>query len=660
LLLVFFSPSRFSSAWWPFHLAIPLKMLVGPRPNALRADLALHCLHLDMSFHKTHTPGELIERIDSDVTRLANFFSQFIIQVLGNALLIIGILILLWQADWYAGIALTLYGIPTFVITRAAPAALGLWSLIALYISVELVRQVASFGDIWGDVTFRYTTGALLRFNLFASTLRRPGAVSLLVSVGDALSRYDDDVDETSDFPLWIPHMLGGTISSLIAMIIMARINMTITLVIFLPLAFSLIVARLAWGRIHRYSHAARTASGNVNGFLGELFSAVQAVKVANAEKDVISHFRTLNDVRRKTMLRSRLFSALLGSISDNAVSFGIGITLLLAAQAMAAKTFTVGDFALFVYYLSFTTELPSEWGTFIGDYKQQEVSITRMVELITDEPSDVLVKHAPVYEHGALPELQSTPPAPELLLTQLEVRGLTYRYPSTQRGITSIDLHIPHGSFTVITGRIGAGKTTLLRTLLGLLPKESGEVYWNGEPIANLADFFKPPHTAYTPQIPHLFSTTIRDNILLGIPQKDTHVERAIHASVLEQDIQAMPGGLDTVIGPRGIRLSGGQAQRTAAARMFVRQPALLVFDDLSSALDVETEHVLWERVFAHQTATCLVVSHRRTILQRADYIIVLRDGQIDAQGKLSELLATNEEMRRLWRGELEGKASE
>ncbi|MFC2099464.1 ABC transporter ATP-binding protein, partial [Candidatus Bipolaricaulota bacterium] len=97
-------------------------------------------------------------------------------------------------------------------------------------------------------------------------------------------------------------------------------------------------------------------------------------------------------------------------------------------------------------------------------------------------------------------------------------------------------------------------------------------------------------------------------------------------------------------------VKLSGGQRQRTAAARMFVRDPELLVFDDLSSALDVETERLLWERSFAHGDRTYLVVSHRRPALERADRIILLQEGRILGAGTLAELLADHDEMRRLW----------
>jgi ATP-binding cassette subfamily B protein len=542
---------------------------------------------------------------------------------------------------------------------------LGQAWLIGLYVLIEQARLVVAIGYEWFGMTFRLVTSAWMRANLFASILRRPGDQPLPVSSGEALNRFRhyEDMGEITDFPTWIPDQVGKWMAALIAVVIMARINLSITLVIFLPLFGVMFLTRLFWGRMLVYSRLGKTASDATAGFLGEAFGAVQAVKVAGAEENMAAHFIRLNDERRRVEMRFAFFNGLLNALNSSVVSFGIGVMLLMAGMAIAHQTFTVGDFALFVSYLWFTTQVPSELGTFYGDYKTQAVSIERLMELIRPQPAQALVEARlrPAYLPGTLPETPYPAKTAADRLETLEVDCLTYHYPSENgdgRGVEAVTFSLQRGDFLVITGRIGSGKSTLLRALLGLLPAQSGRVVWNGRPVDDQAVFFRPPRCAYTAQVPRLFSDTLRENILLGLPAQQVDLGKAIHMAVFEPDVAVLEHGLDTLVGPRGVRLSGGQVQRAAAARMFVRQPELLVFDDLSSALDVETEQTLWQRISERGSdLTCLVVSHRRAALRRADMILVLKDGKVEAQGKLADLLKTSAEMLRLWRGEVEGE---
>lgn len=540
--------------------------------------------------------------------------------------------------------------------TASGQIHLGM-TLLGILVAILLVNIVQTAMSYIAEMTYvksEFSIVSLLQHNLLKRILERPGARAVPESVGAAISNFRDDPQIIVGMFTVVSILLSQLTFAIVAVAILIHVNLRLTLFVFLPLFVIFVLTQMMLGRVMVYRKATREATSQLTSALGETFGAVQAIQVAGAEAHVVAHLNTINGRRRDLMLREDRLWQVVNRVFSDMVPLGTAFILFIVALTQHAVSIRAGDLALFISYLGIVIRLVRASGNFLARYAQITVSFERLINLLQGAPAERLIAHVELYQGKTEPP----PPVPvektdEHHLVTLQARNLTYHYPDTGRGIAGITLCLKRGSLTVITGRIGVGKTTCVQVLLGLLPADAGEVYWNDRLIDDPASFFVPPHSAYTAQVPHLFSDPLRENILLGLPEERVDLAAAVHMAVLDRDVETLENGLDTVIGTRGVKLSGGQAQRAAAARMLVRDAELLVFDDLSSALDVETEQHLWDQLFSTGEHTCLVVSHRRQVLRRADHIIVLKGGCLEAEGDLETLLETSEEMQRLWRGD-------
>jgi len=522
-----------------------------------------------------------------------------------------------------------------------APAGPNVWSLIALWFAAQVAPMVALYFAVWIYMTFTMLSRVMLRTDMLGWMMFARGPRVARGTAGAALSRFRDDVNETLSFMEGWSDTFGQAVFAALALVIMWRVDPTVTYAVIAPMLLVVVITQRITAGIHRYSRVAREADARVTSFVGEMFTAVQAIRVAAAEPRVLGRLQALNDERRKTAVRYQVYVTLLDTFGVGTSNLALGLVLLLAAGAMRDGHFTVGDFMLFSGYVGQVTSAPRWLGRLLARKRTADVALMRITTLLGDAPDEAITARLP-----ASPRI--VPPEPRL--ETLEIRGLTSLYPSSGQGVRDIDFVLRRGQVTIVTGRVGAGKSTLLKAVVGLLPIDTGEVLWNGVAVDDPATFMTPPRSAYTAQTPRLFTESLRDNILMGVEAGDEHVGEAVHLAVLEDDLEQLGAGLDTMVGTRGVTLSGGQVQRAAAARMFARRPELLVFDDASSALDVRTEHTFWERLFASGQHTCLAVSHRLEAYRHAHEILLLEDGRIAARGNLRELLRDSQLFREVW----------
>ena len=507
----------------------------------------------------------------------------------------------------------------------ASQLGLNIWILIILYVAIPVLNNIAIQINSYIISTVDLSIKNVLRRRIYHVILKMPGAQGLKGSINESLSRFRDDVDDISRTATEPIYAVPTIIFSIFAIGIMMRINVFLTIVAVIPMLLVVVMVRALQREIEKLRKSSRESTGDITHFIGEIFNSVHSIKVFGCENNLISRLEKLCDIRKKNSVKDLTLNGFFDAVFLNLVYFALGIVLVFAANMFKSGEFTVGDFAIFEYYFWFIRMLPSHIGKLIKQYKQSIVSINRVESLIEGRSLNTLVES----KEWNIPNIKAIK-AKDYSMSNIEIRNLNYIYKSTNRGVKNINLNIERKSINVISGKTGSGKTTLLRAILGLVNIESGEYYLNGVKLNSNENIFKPPFCSYTPQIPKLFTDTIRNNILMGIDESKVDMEKILYLSALDVDINKFENGLDTIIGNKGSKISGGQQKRIALARMLAINPEIIVIDDFSSSLDVLTEQLIFERLIKPREYTCILVSNRAGIIQNSDNNIVLEDGII------------------------------
>lgn len=523
----------------------------------------------------------------------------------------------------------------------------ALWIYLAVIIGRLVLFQssILSYSRLWHRMIL------LVRRNLLDYLMRAPGSRVLPMSTGAAVSTFREDSDQLVDYVENLLDLFGLVAFLGTSTWIMQSKSPALTMWAILPMVGAFVITRTLSGRIKMYRERLRTATESVTGFIGDFFTAIESVKATGTAAPMIGHLADLNTERQQSALKDTFLDQTVRSLNRNMANVSTGLVLLAGASLIQSKQLSIGDLTVFLVYIPRMTGYMAWGGQMLAQHFRARVAVTRIMRLMVDAPITQITDPSPLWDDDDMEQAAPVVLSADDRLRRLSIAGLNYGFPDGDgQGIQNVSFTIDRGSFTVVTGRIGSGKTTLVRVLLGLLPRDSGEIRWNDQTVRDPSSFLVPPRSAYTPQVPRLVSDTLKHNITMGRPLDEATLGEVIDLARMTSDLGQLESGIDTIVGTRGARLSGGQVQRSAAARMFATDADLLVFDDLSSALDVRTEAELWKRLFELRDVTCLVVSHRHPALRRADQIILMKNGQVDDIGTLDELLARSPEMQALW----------
>ena len=475
-------------------------------------------------------------------------------------------------------------------------------------------------------------------------------------AVGYIHSRVMSDTEFIGDLFTW---QINDTLVFLLYIVgavgVMLSINARLTLLILLILPVIALFFSIFTGRLFELHREVREINSRITGNFNEGITGAKTIKSLVIEKKIEDDFRTETSHMKSKSVESARQRGIFAAVTNMASSCGLAIVLWKGGIIAAEE---VGTFSMFMSYAQYLME-PVRWLIeTLALFVQGEVNILRYTKLMETEPSvtdspEVVEKYGDAFE----PKRENWEP----VRGDIEFRDVDFKYPEGDDYILEhFNLKIPFGTNVAIVGETGAGKSTLANLICRFYEPTRGEVLIDGKDARERSQLWLHSALGYVLQTPHLFSGTVRENLLYGNEHAtEEDIDRAIKLVSAENVIAKLEQGLDTDVGEGGDLLSTGEKQLISFARAILADPKIMVLDEATASVDTLTEQKIQAAIdTVIRGRTSIVIAHRLSTIRNADVILVVADGKIVEQGRHDELIARKGQYYKLWTRQYEDDA--
>lgn len=510
--------------------------------------------------------------------------------------------------------------------------------LMALLLGAYLVRAFTSY-----IVTrFGHELGVRVEADMREDIFRKIQSLSFSFfdqnRTGKLMSRITTDLFEITELAHHGPeNILQAGLTFIGSLIILLYVRWELALILFSTLPMLLLCVVGVRVKLRQSSLGVKQEMAEINAAVESGVSGVRTVKAFANEQEEQDKFGRYNERFKRAKRRYYHYFGLFNSSTDFTISLMQLVVITAGGYYIMKGTMNVADLVAFSLYVSTFTNPIRKLISFVEQFQQGSAGFSRFMEVMRTEPE---VRDAP----GAV-EL-------EKVIGDVEYRNVSFRYREGPAVLENVNLHIRPGETLALVGSSGSGKTTLSQLLPRFYDVTDGCVLVDGHDVRDITQESLRRHIGIIQQDVFLFADTVRENIRFGRPDAtDAEVVEAARRAAIHEEIMAMPEGYDSFVGERGVMLSGGQKQRISIARVFLKNPPILVLDEATSALDSVTEAAIQTSLEElSQGRTGIVVAHRLSTVRNADYIAVIDHEHVAEYGTHAQLLAANGRYAQLW----------